>query len=384
MSLELDCSWKQMTCIAVRNLPGPPARVKLLLESATFFYQTEHSLTCNPTWRNLEIPKDVFPVSLKVYSNEECLLETFVDSKKMHFVCESLQCLESFDFPVCFIEFSEEGFFTTEEFSENFTHLARNCSFQIKLLATQEATSRRVNFSKIQNKYKRILEVRKQLAQNFSEIKVLKDQLRNVLQDKKSFFPLKKKTSELQEHVSGLNSASNNKTELVKGSKSLVKEIKGQQEVATQLLNAHKRKYSERAKTAKKDREHLSLKERLTHSRRIKLWHELYGVFKTSNILTGLKEINDSINFYQKDEQVSSSLGYLGLIVQVLADYCRIELRHEFKFQGSRSYVCVGGKNLPLYRVGKNIEADKTTSAVKALFENIQQLPSHYIAVLLP
>lgn len=158
MSLETDCSWRRLDTMIFRNLPGPPLPLYLIItsQSGTVLASRPHSLSSNPNWTNLDLPCTASPFTLSLQdSNHATVHKAILDLSQVHFIATDIEKeLESFDFLALMFEFTDEqGWYTTTEFSSLLSSKASSSSKQIKILATQAALPREIQFSSLRLAY---------------------------------------------------------------------------------------------------------------------------------------------------------------------------------------------------------------------------------------
>lgn len=154
--LHTDCSWKHPLSVLIRAVPNSPQSLSLHLTSTT-----NHSLcvyteefTCNPSFTLPSLPRTVYPLHIQLSTESgEVLWTGVIDLKKLYFVTSDLQDLERpASFVVLFL-FSDQGYYTTEEFAEVACGSAQTNSDQQKILATFCAQEQQINFHRLQEKY---------------------------------------------------------------------------------------------------------------------------------------------------------------------------------------------------------------------------------------
>mmetsp|Transcript_2159 Transcript_2159/g.5451 ORF Transcript_2159/g.5451 Transcript_2159/m.5451 type:complete len:160 (+) Transcript_2159:1451-1930(+) len=157
MSLEADCSWRRLDTMIFRNLPIPPLQLHLTITSSsgTVLASRPHSLSSNPNWTNLDLPCTASPFTLSLLdSNKSTVYKAIIDLSRVHFIATDIEELESFDFLALMFEFTDEqGWYTTSEFSSRLSPKASGSTRQIKILATQAAFPREINFNSLRQAY---------------------------------------------------------------------------------------------------------------------------------------------------------------------------------------------------------------------------------------
>lgn len=145
---------------------------------------------------------------------------------------------------------------------------------------------------------------------------------------------------------------------------------------AKKVLGAHNKKYRERIDQAQNEliRE-LDLKTRILTARRTYMIQRVSFIFNESSVLSGYSGLLSKS--YTHDEEISTALGYLNLLIQIVYDINGVYLPYPSYFSGSRSLIHRDGMNLPLYNTSKNIDT-KVLQAIDITFSNIQQILNSY------
>jgi hypothetical protein len=120
--------------------------------------------------------------------------------------------------------------------------------------------------------------------------------------------------------------------------------------------------------------EDLRRKELLMYARRLKMLAEVHVVFVSEKVLEGFKYLSSSQSGFERDVEVSTSLGYAALLLETVASIMRAQLCNPIRFMGSRSCISNDAGELPLYAVGRNADKEKMEAGIRLLFQNIVQV----------
>ncbi|CAG9324352.1 unnamed protein product [Blepharisma stoltei] len=377
MSIEFDCSWKTLTAIAVRNLPSFPSSLKLYLENEDnrFMLILQHPLSSNPTWRHFDIPRNVFPLKLKICNTKgEELYEDEIDPKHMFLAVQDINLIENFDSTACFLEFSDDGVYTTQRHAEEIAKLTQNFGIHIKLQATQEATPRDVKFGELKEQYQQLLFHRKQISELSQKISEIKQRMTRFASQKKTHNPKIKKIHEFKDFKNDLEEAAIEKRVLSKNSTGLNRFLSAQNSISHDLLGRSKINYNNNLEIAQKSLLSISNIQWMIEIRRIKLVSELYEVFKNTLVFEWLAR-NPEENFkVLSEEEMCFVLGHSVLLICGLSHIYRIQLRYPLKFFGSCSSIINDGIELPLHTFGKLVDNSKISTAIQCLLYNLTQV----------
>lgn len=352
MSIKWDCYPKKLRSIVLRNLSGYPSSLKLsiLSQDSTINMQKDHIFTCNPTWRQLDIPGSVFPLVIRVLNEtNEVVYESELKSDEMYFICEQLEDLDPFNFTALLLEFNHEAYYTTSRHAEELTKLAVNCDKLMKYQATSEAQPRQLSHHEALEKYFALYLKREELSKITSDILAVKNELIQLFPSKKYHYLNYKKTNELQKEYEKYKEIIENQRKMLEKYKKLIAEKIGQKKVYDELLKAHRKKKGERMEKVKKEREIVIFKERLLKGRRIKMMRELWEALSFYEIFKFKDYAKKSTHSQESEEEVNFSYGYLAHAIDILNDIFGMPSAYCVKFLGSRSSIIYQSRELPLY-----------------------------------
>lgn len=352
MSIKWDCYPKRLRSIVLRNLPGYPSCLTLLItnESGSVSISKPHIFTSNPTWRQLDIAGSQFPLSIKVLNESlEVVYSSELRSEQMYLICEQLEDLACFNFPALLLEFNHEAYYTTVEHAEELTKLAGNCDKLLKYQVAAEAIKRKLDYSEAKNNYFALYSKRKELSNITADVEIIKNELISLFPSKKYHYLNYKKTTELEKNCKKYLEIIQNQTKMLEKYKKLIADKIGQKKVYDELLKAHRKKKGERMEKVKKEREIVIFKERLLKGRRIKMMRELWEALSRNEIFRfkeNLKKVNAS---QESEEEVNFSYGYLAHAMDILNDIFGMPSVYSVRFLGSRSSIMYQGRELPLF-----------------------------------
>lgn len=163
-----------------------------------------------------------------------------IDLQHMYLVVQDISLLENFSSTACFLEFSDEGVYTTNKNSREIFKLTQNFSIHVKLLATQEATARDIDFEELRLQYINLVRNRRKLSDLSVDIDRAKIKLTQFVTSKKTHYPILKKIHDLQEFHYHMNQAAIEKRNMVISSRNLMIFLKKQNELTEQLLISSK------------------------------------------------------------------------------------------------------------------------------------------------
>lgn len=352
MSILWDCYPKRLRTIALRNLKAYPSTLKLSLSNSdnTFSLEKSHIFTSNPTWRQLDIPGSIFPLSLKVSNeSEEVLYECELKSEEMFFICEQLEDLDPFNFPALLLEFNHEAFYTTSVHAEDLTKLAANCDKLLKYQATSDAKAREILYTEAKEKYLELFKYRKRLSDISEDIIKIKDELVNLFPSQKFHYINYKKSKELKKECKKYEDLIEKQENMIKDYKKLISDKTGQKKVYDELLKAHRKKKAERMEKCIKEKELVITKERLLKARRIKMLRELLEALRHKELFRYQDYGKRASYSADNEEEINFSFGYMSHAMDILNDIFKTPSIYQVKFLGSRSSIIYQGRELLLY-----------------------------------
>ena len=162
----------------------------------------------------------------------------------------------------------------------------------------------------------------------------------------------------------------------IKESKTLCENLNEKICFAKKVLGAHNKKYRERIEQAQTELlSELDLKTRILTARRTFMIQRVSFIFNECAVLSGYSDLVSKN--YANDEEISTALGYLNLLISIIYDINGVYLPSPSYFCGSRSSIYRDNMTLPLYNTSKNIDT-KVLQAIEITFSNIQQILNSY------
>lgn len=382
MAISFDCSWKQLLGIHARNLSGPPCVTKIVITGCSFHCEESAGFSLNPSWNSLELPRQFTRYKIQILSQTgDVLYAEDVELYEQYFITDNLENLGFFRLSVVFFEYSDGYYASQRDASALYKAIANKPNSLLILEMTQKATYREIDFSTLQGKYTELLQKMKKLKEVEKAHAKCKELLDRCL-SRKSNYSNRQNWKILSEFSSEVENHLKIQEKLLTSSKNVYSEFNGIDQMSRQLLIAHERKYKERRALAYSNSERMIDAERLLSSRRRKMFSEMKFFFQDFVVNEGFRlAVNKA---YEKEEEMSTGLGYCALILDGLTDILRIKLRFPVKFQGSRSLILWDDRPYPLYLYGKNADINKFEKALACLQHDIFQVPKSYTVFLVP